>query len=161
MDNIKFINTDTWEIIDEPNNLIHVDKDIAETILLLNKKGYRTKASCSGHPNIEYVQFADSKEKLKDYYNAILLDNIKDDKRVFFYKLIEDIETYVLFDSVYKFDSLPDGFEYYEYDDSCKINCFTKIHDDDMNFYDYETLRDKILEVNENLLDWVKELKSL
>ena len=44
--NHKYINKETFEIVD---NIFEVDEDIAETISILNKKGYYTKYCCSGH----------------------------------------------------------------------------------------------------------------
>ena len=44
--NHKYINSETFEIM---NNIIEVDEAIAETISILNKKGYYTKYCCSGH----------------------------------------------------------------------------------------------------------------
>ena len=38
--NHKYIDSNTFEIV---NNIIEVDEDIAETISILNKKGYYTK----------------------------------------------------------------------------------------------------------------------
>ena len=44
----KYIDSKTFDIIENPD-FFKVDYDIAETISVLNKKGYRTIFSCSGH----------------------------------------------------------------------------------------------------------------
>ena len=48
MNNHKFIASTTYEIIPD-ENIIEVDPDIALAISLLNQKGYKTIACCSGH----------------------------------------------------------------------------------------------------------------
>lgn len=45
---MKYIDKKTFEIIDD-SNYFEVDDNIANTISVLNKKGYKTKACCSGH----------------------------------------------------------------------------------------------------------------
>ena len=46
--NHTFIDSKTYEIIKD-EQVIEVDDAIAETISVLNKKGYKTKYCCSGH----------------------------------------------------------------------------------------------------------------
>ena len=73
MDNTKYIDTDTWEICDNPKNYIPVDRGIAKTICVLNKKGYITKSSCEGHHNIRFVDV--------DEVDITYLDEFKNDPR--------------------------------------------------------------------------------
>ena len=49
MCNDKIINLETYEIIDDNSKFIIVDSLIADTIVLLNKLGYKTTYCCSGH----------------------------------------------------------------------------------------------------------------
>lgn len=185
MDNLKFIDTNTWEVIDEPNNLIHVDKDIAETIAILNKKGYKTKASCSGHPKIELTLLLNKREKLKNYFYPIEVEYIKELDKVLFYSLVEKVDTYIMFEEVYHFDVLPKGFKYehqkiennivYKNDkkigilksesienkENCTIRKYTKVLNKEKKLYDYKTMCTKLKKTNEELLKWAKELKSL
>lgn len=44
--NHKYLNSETFEVID---NIIEVDEDIAETISVLNKKGYCTNFLPKSH----------------------------------------------------------------------------------------------------------------
>ena len=46
---MKYINLETFEITTEEPKIFEVDDEIAEAILLLNKKGYKTLFSCAGH----------------------------------------------------------------------------------------------------------------
>lgn len=62
MDNFRFINLETYEITENPENYIYADKDIVETIAVLNKKGYKTTSSCSGHANLKVIQWIEKKK---------------------------------------------------------------------------------------------------
>ena len=77
----SLIDKETFEVYyyekDFPNVFL-VDQPLAYPISLLNKKGYKTLYSCSGH-----------------YY--------------FVHETFHQ-EMYILFDKVYQFDTLPDGF---------------------------------------------------
>ncbi len=160
MDNLKFINTKTWEIIDLPEELIYADKDIAETIAIFNKKGYKTRASCSGHPDIIYTQWADDIEKVDEYLYPIRIEYDKSIDKMFFYKMNEEIDIYVMFEDVYSFDNLPEGFNYEKRENYCIIRCTIKVHNENNEFYDYETLRDIIKNYNIELLEWAKKIKN-
>ena len=57
-----YMNKTTYEILDKPGkDTFLVDAIIAPTIQVINQKGYRTSACCSGHADkgykIAYVQF--------------------------------------------------------------------------------------------------------
>lgn len=81
MDHNSIIDRNTFTVYehaeDYPEAFI-CDKPIAKAVALLNKKGYKTVASCSGH---YYVNYSTDKA-----------------------------HTYILFDKVYEFKNLPDGF---------------------------------------------------
>lgn len=56
------------------------DKMIAPAVALLNKKGYKTFASCSGHYKIEFYEYFDEDIKnLEEYQNneRIIIKKIK------------------------------------------------------------------------------------
>jgi len=46
---VKIFNTKTFEVTEFGDEYVELDPMIAETIALLNKKGYRTESSCEGH----------------------------------------------------------------------------------------------------------------
>lgn len=185
MDNLVFINTDTWEIVDEPEALIHVDKDIAEAIAILNKKGYKTKSSCSGHADRSLRQYFDKKENLKKYHNVTQEEYIKEYDKVVFFALQKETDTYIMFDKIYNFDKLPKGFKYearkivdnISYDEngkkvaellgekiddceSCTIRKYTNLISKDGKMYNYRVIDNKLKKTNKELLEWAKELKD-
>ena len=63
--NNKYISTDNYEIIENPN-FFEVDEEIAETISILNKKGYITLFSCAGHNNKSCYKASASIDMLED-----------------------------------------------------------------------------------------------
>ena len=84
MDKNSIIDKATFEVCthaeDHPNVFV-CDKQIAPVISLLNKKGYKTFASCSGHYRIEFYEYFDEDiNKLKEYQNdeRIIIKKIKD-----------------------------------------------------------------------------------
>ena len=62
----SIINLDNFEVTNEVDKFIVCDTDIAETIALLNKKGYTTNYSCAGHNQNGLLQRT-HKEKIEDY----------------------------------------------------------------------------------------------
>lgn len=160
MDNLRFINLETYEITEEPENYIYADKYIVETIAVLNKKGYKTTASCSGHPDIDMLQQVDKKENLEKYYYTIPT-NLKDSKwlkeeEMMFQYANPITDTYIMFDKEYEFSALPEGFE----QNSNIIRKKTDIFDENKKAYEYMELQEKIKKINEELLEWAKGLKE-
>jgi len=84
MDNLRYIDLKTYEILDNPVGYIPCDKEISDIIALLNKKGYITKSSCAGHNHISYN-------------NGI--------------EILGE-STYIVFDKNYDFSNLPEEFTY-------------------------------------------------
>ena len=160
MDNLRFINLTTFEITEIPENYIYADKDIVETIAILNQKGYKTTASCSGHPDVDMLQQVDKKENLKKYYYTIPT-NLKDtkwlkDEEIMFQYANPITDTYIMFDKEYQFSDLPKGFK----KNNCIIRKETDIFDENKKAYEYMELQEKIKKTNEELLEWAKELKE-
>ena len=116
MDHNSIIDRDTFEVCihaeDHPKVFI-CDKMIAPAISELNKRGYKTLASCSGHYSYSYYEWFDvdlsELEEVKNNSKNII-------KRVgnetFDYiSEVESTHIYVLFDKNYLFKAIPDGFE--------------------------------------------------
>lgn len=82
--NNKYISTINYEIIDKPD-FFEVDEKIAETISILNKKGYITQYSCSGH-------VTDSCYKVET--DISLLDEAKKDELIYIGKINDKTFTY-------------------------------------------------------------------
>lgn len=161
MDNLQFIDTETWELIDEPESVIHADKDIAETIAILNKKGYKTRASCSGHTRYELTPWFDKKENLKNYPVVVGIEESENSDQVNFYILQTGYSTYVSFSEIYEFEILPEGFRY-EVDDNehCTIRKRLKLLDDNNKICSMEEVSNRLKNTNKSLLEWAKTLKN-
>ena len=96
----KYINKHTYEIVDD---VFEVDEDIAKTISVLNKKGYHTLYSCSGH-----VKDSRLYEKYPNSNSYSIYDSYNIDD----YVLIpyQHTEIYIMFEEAYNFNYLPDDF---------------------------------------------------
>ena len=157
MDNNTFIDKKTLEIVDDAV-VFNVDKEIAETISILNKKGYKTLASCASHFQILFNE----ERNCTDFE---FLEKIKNDKRViikrldeesydYWYEITENF-IYILFDKEYEFEIMPEGFKVS--DNSIKYL---------MSYYKVEfSVRKSEEEYNKekeyylkNLNNWAKEL---
>lgn len=127
-----YINKDTFEIYEnligyenELDNYFECDEFIAYTIMLLNIKGYKTNYCCAGHIYPERQRYKGNEVLV--YFN-----------------------TYISFEDVYNFESIPDGF-YLSRDKK-------SLHADfeDVNFS--EDRKEQILEALENLYLWASLL---
>ena len=165
------------------DNIIEVDDYIADAILEFNKKGYITYASCSGHSDIEFYTQCDPKEKKEKLVESGLIVFEEDDEMV--YTLFPSISTYcyVKFNKGYNFVVVPNGFEYEtanqaynSYIEGIKVHPESK--NDSIVFGDMitrridfmdengkrrpkEIIEKEIIEVNNELLKWVKQLKPV
>ena len=116
MDKNSIIDKKTFEVCthaeDHPDVFI-CDKAIAPAISLLNKKGYKTFASCSGYYKIEFYEYYDEDiSKLKEYQDdeRIIIKNIK--KSTFdYWQEVDKTLLYILFDDKYDFNNLPEEFK--------------------------------------------------
>lgn len=163
-------------------NIVEVDDDIAETILELNKKGYATCASCSGHSNIEFYPCYVPKEEKEKIVNSNLI--IFDEADII-YSVLPSISThcYVKFNGTYNFENLPDLFKYesaetsyIEYLKNCEKNPNLKkenmVYGDSItrriDFLDsngkrkpFDVIEKEIKEANKSLLIWAKSLEPI
>ena len=101
-------------------NKFEVDKDIAESISLLNKKGYYTRYSCSGHvkdPRMYEKYRVKKDEKFNDKDLGYILKDDKDNYEILMPNRYTSI--YLMFDKKYEFDNVPIGF--YTLDDGVTI----------------------------------------
>lgn len=145
--NNKYIDKDTYEVVD---NIFEVDEAIADTISILNKKGYYTLYSCSGHVKNPRIYEKYPLNSVDDYYESYIVDEK--------YVLVPFSYTYIyiLFDKHYHFNILPSKFHY----DSKNI-ISQKI------FY-YEkgikkksaNIQKEIDDANNELLEWAKKLSN-
>lgn len=115
MDHNSIIDRETFKVYthaeDYPKAFV-CDKPIANAVAILNKKGYKTFASCSGHYKTEFYEYFNEdishlEEMKKD--DHIIIKNIKDDGFDFWAEVTKT-GIYILFDNEYDFGTLPDGF---------------------------------------------------
>ena len=183
----KYIDIDNYEI---RNNIFEVDEKIANTISLLNKKGYRTTFSCSGHneqffrkeiiyktnkglkmieDNLEVPVDMDEINRLKiEPYGVDIIE--KEDKYVIYYEII-GTSTYVSFDKDYKFKTLPEKFEKSPSWDNKKNEWSKTVFDQiskEINYYNSnnerktkEEIEKEVIENNKYLYEWAKTLPYL
>lgn len=143
-DDIVLLDNKTFDYIDKENIYV-VEKDMAEIIRVLNKKGYKTVIETSGI--------------LDGYpiYKSIIKDNYVVNDELKKYQAFLDIG--ISFYDKYYFDTIPDNFimSATEKDMRCKINFFK----DDSNILvsekELENERKKCLK---SLEDWVRSLPS-
>ena len=169
MDHNSIIDKESFEVYlhaeDYPKAII-CDKSLSKVIALLNKKGYKTFASCSGHYEISFYEYFDIDIKeLSEYENDphVIIKNIRDNK----FDCWEEKEktfTYILFDKIYDFEDLPDGFEYKisqnpitAIDRSC-IGKYINYYHSDNNRKTRKEIEQEIDENCETLLKWAEKL---
>lgn len=116
MDKNSIIDKITFDVCthaeDHPRVFV-CDKMIAPVIALLNKKGYKTVASCSGHYIVEFYEYFDEDiNKLEEYQNdeRIIIKKIKDNSFDYWEERDKTL-LYILFASEYVFNNLPDEFK--------------------------------------------------
>lgn len=169
MDKNSIIDKITFEVCthaeDHPKVFV-CDKLIAPVIALLNKKGYKTFASCSGHYRIEFYEYFDEDiTKLEEYRNneRIIIKKIKDDS-FDYWKEIDKTLLYILFTDNYEFDNLPSEFKLYtnnglDYPRTCieyEISYYNENNE-------HRKMMDVLNEIDnkcEKLKDWANKLPS-
>ncbi len=167
MDKNSIIDKTTFEVCIHAENHPKVfvcDKPIAPAISILNKKGYKTFASCSGHYRIEFYEYFDEDiSKLKEYKqdDKIIIKKIKDNS-FDYWKEIDKTLLYILFTDKYEFSNLPSEFELYindglDYPRTC-IKC-------EINYYDKNNKHRKKIDVLKEidykcklLIEWAENL---
>ena len=160
MDNTKYIDTDTWEICDNPKNYITVDRGIAKTICVLNKKGYITKSSCEGHHNIRFVDV--------DEVDITYLDEFKNDPRAIIKETRDDsfdywtevcgTSIYVVFKDKYEFASIPEGFKL---EDGNCLRHNIEYYDKNLKRRNIPSINEEIKKYNKLLYEWASKLPNV
>lgn len=177
MQNDKIINLNNFEVLDENSNYVVVDGLIANTIAILNKKGYKTEYSCSGHVlNLynEYykqvcdISLLDEDEIKKDFPCSYIVD--VNDKTFTLLSPKQSTELYIKFDKDYHFENLPKDFEKGPaWDD--EINSWSKTKFDSIRvrvdlfedgiLCDFDEIQEKINKYNKILEDWANNLPDI
>ena len=166
---ISFINKNTYEVVDELDDYIYCDYDIRYIISELNRKGYRTLFSCSGHLDVGLLDYTHKEpiEELEDFLEEAKVDSslhiIKKDDKYFYHKDEKTYTcTYISFDKVYDFNVLPKDFVVEVVDN--KTNIYKKIffYKDSKNT-NRKSDQEILSELNQNyedLKEWVRLLEK-
>lgn len=165
MDKNSIIDKETFKVCtnaeDHPK-VFACDKLIAPVIATLNKKGYKTFASCSGHYKIEYYEYLDEPiDKLEDYQNnnRIIIKEIRDNT-FDYWKEIDSTTTYILFSSKYDFKNVPNNF-CIENDDRTYIGSKTSFYADNGKHLNPADVSKKLSDKCKDLQKWVDSLPNI
>lgn len=163
MDHNSIIDKKTFEIYthaeDYPNAII-CDKEIAPAIATLNKKGYKTLASCSGHYKISFYEWLDQDLKYLDEIKKINKNIIKriGDKSFDYWSEVTETYIYILFDNKYDFSILPEGFEERDSNDRTSLEHKINYYDENDNRLNQKEIIKEIEKYCEILYKWASNL---
>ena len=149
----KYIDKTTFDIVE---NVFDVDDDIANSISILNKKGYYTQYSCSGHvkdPRLyeKYIIDKNNQEICIDSY--IVEENTKE------YTVLKPYtytQIYIKFIEDYKFKNLPKEFSKED-----RIIYKTIKFYNDQGKKKSSVIEREIKESNNHLFEWAQDLPNL
>ena len=173
VDETTYIDLSTGEITDNPEGYLHCDTLIAPTLSVLNIKGYKTYASCSGHSQRLSISHKGAcridpsksvEEQIKELLylmyqqgKAIIINKI-DAKNIYFEFITDTICVYVAFNMDYCFKTLPQGFRLLRFDKGISISKNISRKRPDGTFKSESELYNEIVQSNKELLRWSKTL---
>lgn len=149
----KYLNSNTFEIV---NDIFEVDELIAETISILNKKGYHTLYCCSGHvkdPRL-YEKYHMHKDELNGIHNYHIIN--EEDDYVDVLIPYQDTVVYIMFDKKYDFD-LPKSFRWI---DDKTIYSYKISYYENNKKRNGNDIQKEIENVNNELLSWASSLPN-
>lgn len=167
---ISFINKSTYDVIDELDDYIYCDYDLRYIIATLNKKGYETVYSCSGHNEVGLLEYthrepiSELEDFLKESKTNLSLHYIDKDDNYFYHK-DEKVYTYtyIYFKDNYKFKNAPKDFTLEVLEDKSYISKKVTFYKDSRNTI-RKTDNDIFKELEQNYLDlkeWVDDLEYI
>ena len=149
----KYLNGNTFEIV---NDIFEVDDLIAETISILNTKGYHTLYCCSGHvkdPRL-YEKYCMHKDELNGIHNYHIIN--EKDNYVDVLIPYQDTVVYIMFDKKYDF-ILPKDFRW---TDDKTIYSYEISYYEDNKKRNSNDIQKEIESVNNELLSWALSLPN-
>lgn len=159
MMNHKYINKETFELV---NNIFEVDEDIAQTVSILNKKGYYTKYCCSGHtkdPRLYELCNVKNNDDFEYKTLGYMVNQEKDNYDIIMPYIYTSV--YIMFKNNYNFDNLPEGFKKVSND-----NVVDYVISKEIYYYendkrkDWNTIDKEIKNANDKLLKWAISLSN-
>ena len=165
MDKNSIIDKESFEVCtnaeDHPKVFV-CDKLIAPAVALLNKKGYKTFASCSGHYKIEFYEYLNEDIKnLEEYqkYDDVIIKKVRDNSFDYWLE-VSKTENYILFAKDYKFDTLPEGFKV-EYDPRTHICSEISFYDENDEHRKRSDIQNEIEDKCNRLKEWAECLPNI
>ena len=152
--NHKYLNSETFEIMD---NVFGVDESIAETISMLNKKGYYTKYCCSGHtrdPRLYEMYNVKNNEDFELKSLGYVVNENMDSYNILMPYTFTAI--YIMFEKAHNFNNLPNNFK--QNNNTIELIIDYYIKDKRKNWREIER---EIDEANKILLEWVISLPDV
>lgn len=149
----KYLNGNTFEIV---NDIFEVDELIAETISILNKKGYHTLYCCSGHvkdPRL-YEKYHLHKDGLNGIYDYHIIN--EEDDYIDVLIPYQNTIVYIMFDKKYDF-KLPKEFRW---TDDKTIYSYEISYYEDNEKRNSNDIQKEIENVNNELLSWALSLPN-
>ena len=166
MDHNSIIDRNTFEVTihaeDHPKVFI-CDKPIAPVVSILNKKGYKTVASCSGHYRIEFYEYLDKDIKYLDEYkedDRIIIKKVKD-KTFDYWQEVDRTHLYILFDKDYYFTTLPLDFNVRKNDNRLTIDYTINYYDKNNNHKNISMVMREIEDICKLLEKWAEKLPDI
>ena len=165
MDKNSIIDKEIFEVCihaeDHPKVFV-CDKLIALAVALLNKKGYKTFASCSEHYKIEFYEYLNEDIKnLEEYqkYDDVIIKKVRDNSFDYWLE-VSKTENYILFAKEYKFDTLPEGFKV-EYDPRTHIWSEISFYDENDEHRKRSDIQNEIEDKCNRLKEWAECLPNI
>lgn len=165
MDKNSIIDKESFEVCthaeDHPKVFV-CDKLIAPAVALLNKKGYKTFASCSGHYKIEFYEYLNEDIKnLEEYqkYDDVIIKKVRDNSFDYWLE-VSKTENYILFAKEYKFNTLPEGFKV-EYDPRTHIWSEISFYDEKDEHRKRSDIQNEIEDKCNRLKEWAECLPNI
>ena len=174
MDETTFIDLQNNKITNSPEGYIHCDKLIAEAILELNNKGYKTNASCQGHSQRMTISSRLTVEReegvpLEQQFQKILLAcyqqgmiviiNGVDEEGIHLENLSTGESVYISFQEEYEFDTLPEGFIFSNHGGKSSLLKYIDRRRPDNTYKTGSEMYEEIQEANRVLVEWAKKLE--
>ncbi len=163
MDKNYYIDKETYEIYEEAPYTFNCDKKIAYAVSAMNKKGYKTKAACSGHYKVEFQEELNVDKSFLSECQQNPRCIIKEVRETNFdvWTEIDYTILYVLFKERYDFLALPENFTLDAYNEvfpNTRIQAFISYYDEKGKRKSKEEIELEIDKNCERLNEWAKRL---
>lgn len=165
MDKNSIIDKESFEVWVHAENHPKVfvcDKLIAPVVAQLNKKGYKTIASCSGHYKIEFYEYFDEPiDNLKNFERnkRVIIKKINNDT-FDYWKEVDSTSIYILFANKYDFHCIPSDFVL-ENDERTYIGCNISFYDENGSHRKMKDVMNEIEDKCNSLYEWVNTLPNI